>query len=157
MPHFPKCACLFSTLVMVAAAGACSSTTATSGPRIEVSLTVQQPAASGSVLLVSVGGRSIELRASETLFQRKDTSLDADAFGTLPVLVTLMGMGADTLATVSFSQAYESGYGYGIGAVVSRSRPVGVCAGTVLATALRSSTSDTLFVSYAGLPHGAIC
>jgi hypothetical protein len=63
----------------------------------------------------------------------------------------------DTLATLAFAQSFERGYSYGIGAIVSRVRPVGPCTGTVLATPLRTSPADTLFVAYAGIPTDAVC
>jgi hypothetical protein len=109
------------------------------------------------VLLVSVGGRSVSLRASDTPNRPVETSLKATGFGTFPVTVAVMGSGTDTLATVAFTQTFERGNRYGIGAVLSRIRPVGVCAGTVLAAPLRGAASDILFVSYSGLPEGALC
>jgi hypothetical protein len=154
-----KRACLaFMAITIGVGVAACSIVTAPfDRPTISVSLTVQQPSASAAVLLVSVGGRSVSLRASDTPNRPVETSLKATGFGTFPVTVAVMGSGTDTLATVAFTQKFERGNRYGIGAVLSRSRPAGVCVGTLLAAPLQGSASDTLFVSYTGLPKGAIC
>jgi hypothetical protein len=127
------------------------------GPRIQVSLIVQRTLTGASSLSVDVGGRSVSLRASDVVGGRTDRILDASGFGSQPVQVRLLGSAGDTLAAVTFSQSFERDYAYGIGAVVSRVRPIGPCAGTILAAPIRTSTADTLFVAYSGLPSDAIC
>ena len=144
-------------IAMGASGVACSSLAGPSGPEISVSLTVQQPSASGAALFVTVGGRDVSLRASASTSQRTDASLEPGKFGTLPVRVVLLSSSADTLATVSFSQTFERGYTSWIGSFVSHVRPLGFCTGTVVAAPLRTSPSDTLFVMYGSIPEGAIC
>lgn len=138
--------------------GACSSPNDPTGPRIEVSLLVHVPTALSSTLHVDVGSSDVSLRAPDALFQSATTSLHVTGYGEKQVRLTLIGDDhSDTLATVAFSENLRAGYQYGIGAVVSRARPLGTCAGTVVATPLRNSPSDTLFVAYLGLPNGALC
>ncbi len=143
-------------LLAVVAAG-CSSLFGPTGPRIQVSLTVQQAVAGVSSITVDVGGHSVSVRAADIERQRADAILEAPEYGTQPVQVRLLTSAGDSLAAVAFSQSFQRRYTYGIGAVVSRVRPFGVCVGTIRATALRTSPADTLFVMFSGLPSGAVC
>ena len=146
------------TALMGLGAAACTSPGDPTGPRFEVSLLVHQPAGLSSTLHVDVGTSEASLRSPDTLFRLTATSLHVTGYGEKQVQVTLISSNhSDTLATVRFSENLRAGYQYGIGAVVSRVRPLGTCVGTVMATPLRNSPGDTLFVAYAGLPQGAIC
>jgi hypothetical protein len=135
----------------------CSVPFGPSGATVSVSLAMQQPSASAPRLLVSVGERVVSLRASDTLFRTVDTKLETTQFGSFPVKVTLMDGGADTLATMAYTQTFERGSKSWIASYVSRTRPVGFCTGTVLAAPLRNASRDSLFVMYGSLPEGAIC
>jgi hypothetical protein len=151
-----RSAAIVGLLLAVAAAG-CSSLFGPSGPRIQVSLIVQQSAVGVSSLTVDVGGHSVSLRAADTVGKRVDAILEAPEYGSQPVQVHLLTSAGDSLAAVAFSQSFQRRWTYGIGAVVSRVRPFGACVGTIRATALRTSPADTLFVMFGGLPSGAVC
>lgn len=152
-------------VVGVAGAGGsgCSFLTDPSNPTVEVSLQVDRPTTSDAVLQVRVGASQVVLRQSAILGRRIVASLEVDQVGAVPVALTLMnGGGTDTLATIAYSQTLTKGYVHGIGAIVSRLRPIpGACSsGPALATPLRGASGDTLFVMYvsqAPLPKGAIC
>jgi hypothetical protein len=149
----------YSTIAafLVAMSGLACSIFEPDGPRIQVSLIVQRELTGASSLSVDVGGRSVSVRAPDVLGTRSDAFLDASGFGSQPVQVRLLGSAGDTLATVTFSQSFERDYAYGIGAVVSRVRPVSPCSGTIVAASIRTSPADTLFVAYSGLPTDAVC
>lgn len=150
--------CVPVTVLAGLVAAACSSPGDPTGPRLEISLLVHQPAGLSSTLHVAVGTSEASLRSPDTLFRLAATSLHVTGYGEKQMQVTLISSNhSDTLATVRFSENLRAGYQYGIGAVVSRMRPLGTCVGTVMATPLRNSPGDTLFVAYAGLPQGAIC
>ena len=83
--------------------------------------------------------------------------------GELPVQVSLVAAAGDTLGAVRLTLGLRPDYHFGIGISAGRARPQGFCLGTVVATPLRRPGSaaalegDTLFVSYAALPAGAVC
>lgn len=156
VPPFPSLARLvFLGVLTASVCGACSSVDP-SGPTIEVSLAVQQQAALPSTLDVTVGSSKLSLHAV-ALSATTSSTLHVSGYGEQAVQVTLLGAQSDTLANVSWPLSLQADYQYGIGAQVSRVRPIGTCVGTVTATPLRNSPSDTLFVTSLGLPKGAIC
>ena len=156
MPHVLKHARLM-LLSMVAGSlvSACSSTDPF-GPSIGLGLHVTQPAALPSTLRVEIGSSSASLHA-DAPSGNASTRMHVIGYGEKLIQLTLLGAQSDTLATASFSESLQAGYDYGIGAVVSRVRPLGNCVAIVSATPLRNSPSDTLFVENSGIPKGAVC
>ena len=135
--------------------GGCSSTDPF-GPTVEVSLDVRQPAALPSTLRIVVGTSNISLHADATSSAAR-TMMHVSGYGEQPVQVTLLGSQSEILATVSSSLHLQAGYQYGLGGMVSRVRPIGLCVSSIAALPLRNSPSDTLFVLYSALPKGAVC
>lgn len=157
MTRLPSLARLVSLSVLTGfMIGGCSSVDPF-GPSIQVSLVGQEPIALSPVLRVEAGDNTISLRATEVPMGRANAVLRVRGYGETPIKVTMLSGQSDTLATVGWSLNLQAGYQYGIAALVTRVRPMGTCVGTVLATPLRNSPSDTLFVMYVAMPKGAIC
>lgn len=156
MPSFPHPARLMLLSVVAGVfVGACSSVDP-SGPSVELSLNVGQPAALPSTMRVEIGSNSASLRADAPSGSAR-TVIHVSGYGQKAVQVTLVDSQSDTLATVSFPWNLQADYEYGIGAMVSRARPLGICVGTITATPLRNSPGDSLFVARLGMPKGAVC
>jgi hypothetical protein len=156
MPHFMSPLRLILLSVISGSLIAACSSTEPFGPSVDVSVDVRQAVALPSTLRIQVGSSATLLHVDATSATAR-TTLHVVGYGEKAVLVTLLGAQSDTLASVAYSQSFQTGYQYGIGAVVSRVRPIGVCIGTGTATPLRNSASDTLFVVYEALPKGAVC
>jgi hypothetical protein len=81
--------------------------------------------------------------------------------GELRVSVALVAPPADTLGRVTVTVPLQSGYHYGVLVQPGGARPSGICIGQLAQAPLRrpggAVPTDTLWVTYAGLPDGAIC
>ena len=81
--------------------------------------------------------------------------------GTLSATAKLVSPDGTEFGSVSVSFELKPDYQFGIGVRARRERPFGICAGTMSAMPLKDAngamTGDSLFVSWAGLPKGAIC
>jgi len=135
----------------------CSTGTDPFGPTVDVSLVVSPPTSMPMTLYVAVGSATATLSApiAPTIETRR--RLYVRRYGEIPVVSTLIGEHRDTLASVAISATVRADYDQGIGAYVSRSRPLGFCMGPVTAAPLRNGSGDSLFVFFTGLPKGAVC
>ena len=157
MPRFPRLARLISLSVLTGVMiGGCSSVDPF-GPSIQVSLVGQQPIALDPVLEVEVGSSRISLRGADVPLGRANGVIHVRGYDEQPARVTMLSGQSDTLASVGWSLNLQPGYEYGIAALVTRTRPMGTCVGSVIATPLRNSPSDTLFVMYVAMRRGGIC
>ena len=150
----PAVASIVSTAAVLALAG-CTDPVAPAGPKLHVALTLQQPTAPTSVFRAHVGGELVEVRAEGLAEGRAEVR--APRYGDVPVRATLLTAAGDTLASVAFGQSFRRDHAHWVLAHVGRRRPIGHCIGTLLVAPLRGADSDTLFVTYGGIPEGAIC
>ncbi|HUP90143.1 MAG TPA: hypothetical protein VM100_12350 [Longimicrobiales bacterium] len=81
--------------------------------------------------------------------------------GTAAVRFSLVTPANDTLGTGQTTFDLAPGWSFGVSGYVATAPPLGVCTGTFTKVPLRSATNtpvtDTLYISVAGLPRGAIC
>jgi hypothetical protein len=150
----PALASIVSTAAVLALAG-CSDSVAPAGPRLHVALSLQQPTAPTAVFRAHVGGELVEVRAEGLAESRREVR--GSRYGDVPVRATLLTAAGDTLASVAFDQSFRRDHAHWVVARVGRRRPIGHCIGTLLVAPLRGADSDTLFLTYGGLPDGAIC
>jgi hypothetical protein len=143
--------------LLVGLMAACSSGTEPFGPTVDVSLVVSPPTSTPMTLFVTVGSRTATLPGPISPTAQTTSRLYMLAPGDMPVVATLMGDHADTLASVAISASVRADYDQGVGAYVSRTRPLGFCMGPVTAAPLRNGSDDSLFVFYSGIPKGAVC
>jgi hypothetical protein len=149
-----RCAALTSIAL---AASSCGSLLDPKGPPVSVSFTVMTTSAASSTLDATIGNRRILLSVPEGVTSPATGQIRGTGYGDAAVQFTLLGVGGDTLAAVSFTQTLRAGNRYGIGVVVGSQRPLSVCGATRAAAPLRNSASDSLFVLTAELPDGAVC
>lgn len=147
-----------TTVVGTAAIVACSGLFGPSGPPITVSFDVQPVVGSAFIVRNEIGGRRVVLAADPARGGHASTAIHGERYGSVPVQVTLLTTGGDSLTAVSFfSQDFHHGAHYWVAAGVARQRALSVCAGAVLAAPVRARSTDTLYVTYGGLPDNAVC
>ena len=145
----------FAVALAALTAAACRSASGPDAPEVTVSIGVQHPATMSALLRTRLGPRVVDL----TLVNAGGASrvVRAPGTGAVPVSVVLVTPDSDTLAAVSFTHQFEPDADHWVRTYVGRNRDPYFCEGAVLRTALRGSTTDTLFVMHGSLPHGAIC
>jgi hypothetical protein len=144
-------------LVGLVAVGGCSDLFGLRGPEITVSVDVQPGVGTAFVLRSDIGGRRVELTADTVPGRRASTNVHGDRYGTVPVHVTLLTVMGDSVTAVSFSEDFQHGHQHWVAALIGPQRPLGICTGAVVAAPLTVGSSDTLFVMYGSIPHGALC
>jgi len=156
MPTLRTLAALGAAILSLSV-NACGSTVDPFGPKVTVSLMINTPSVSSPTLHATVGRSSVSLRVPDGAASQAYLPVRGTGYGDVPVRLTLLGGTGDTLASVRFTQRLETGYTYGIGAIVGSQRFFSICGGTTVVAPLRNSTSDSLFVIATGLPDKAVC
>ena len=146
-----------ATGVGTAAIVGCSGLFGPSGPPITVSFDVQPVVGGPFIVRNEIGGRRVVLAADPARDGHASTAIHGGRYGSVPVQVTLLTTGGDSLTAVSFSQDFQRGSHYWVAAAVAPQRALSICAGAVLATPVRPGSTDTLYVTYGGLPDNAVC
>ena len=101
------------------------------------------------------GSRPVTLTARRD-GRRVERQLDPRRGGESLVVLRLMTGDGDTLASTRYTQSFERGKSHWVAILVGQDRPIGHCIGNLVAIPMRLA-SDTAFLMYGGLPHGAIC
>jgi len=147
-------------MIAVAAALAlagCGDTLGLVGPRISVSLGVERVLPGTPWLHADIGGQRVEVAPNSPGAPRAERELRGPRYGTVPVKVALVTAAGDTMAKVEFNQDFTRDHNHWVSGQVGQQRPEGHCIGTVVATPLRNTPADSLFVMYGAIPQGAIC
>lgn len=149
--------------ILPAAAGlalalaACSSVLGLGGPRIWLSLAMEQALPEAPVLHVDIGGQEVEVAATSASAPRDERQVRGPRYGDVPVRVALLAASGDTMAAVEFTQGFQRDHNHWVSGIVGHRRPLGHCIGALVAAPLRNMESDSLFVLYGAIPEGADC
>jgi hypothetical protein len=146
-----------TTVVGMATIFGCSGLFGPSGPPINVSFAVESVVGSAFAVRNEIGGRRVVLTADPVRGGHASTDVQGPRFGDVPVQVTLLTTGGDSVTAVSFSQNFQHGSHHWVAARVGRHRVLSVCASSVLAAPLSAASTHTLYVTYGGIPDNAVC
>jgi hypothetical protein len=138
-------------------AAACDDGPGANRPPLAVSVTLSAATLVPPTFVAEVGGVRVRTTARAVPQMPAEVQVRAPRLGEVPARVALLGAAGDTLAAATFTHRFERGARHWISGWVGTRRPVGLCLGWVVATPLRGSTPDSLFVSYGWLPEGAVC
>jgi hypothetical protein len=148
---------LLAAAGLALALAACSSVLGLGGPRISLSLAMEQVLPEAPVLRVDIGGEGVEVVATSASAPRDERQVRGPRYGDVPVRVALLGPSGDTMAAVEFTQGFQRDHNHWVSGIVGQRRPLGHCIGALAVAPLCNAESDSLYVMYGGMPEGAIC